>query len=148
MGRMHARKRGKSSSKRPLSKTSPRWCKYTPEEVEALIIKLAKEGNPPSIIGLILRDQYGIPLVKPIIGKTITEVLNENKLLPQIPEDLSNLIAKAQRMVTHLKRFKSDRANIHRLQLIESKIHRLAKYYKKIGRLPINWVPPYERLKV
>ncbi len=147
MGRMHARKRGKSSSKRPLSKTPPRWCKYTPEEVEALIIKLAKEGNPPSIIGLILRDQYGVPLVKPIIGKTITQVLSENKLLSPIPEDLSNLIAKAQRMVTHLKRFKSDRANIHRLQLIESKIHRLTKYYKKIGKLPDNWAPPYERLK-
>ncbi len=148
MARMHARKKGKSSSKRPLSKTPPRWCKYTPEEVEALVVKLAKEGNPPSMIGLILRDQYGIPLVKTIVGKTITQILKENNLLPQIPEDLSNLIAKAQRMIAHLKRFKSDKANVHRLQLVESKIHRLVKYYKKVGKLPMNWTLPYERLKV
>ncbi|RLI51247.1 30S ribosomal protein S15, partial [Candidatus Bathyarchaeota archaeon] len=60
-------RRGKSRSRRPLSKRPPAWCKYSPEEVEAYVIKLTKEENPPSKIGVILRDQYGIPLVKPIV---------------------------------------------------------------------------------
>ncbi|MEM3922582.1 MAG: 30S ribosomal protein S15, partial [Nitrososphaerota archaeon] len=35
MARMHARRRGKSGSKRPLSKAPPSWVKLTPEAVVA-----------------------------------------------------------------------------------------------------------------
>ena len=139
---MHARKRGKSGSKRPISKISPPWLKMTPEEVEGLVVKLAKEGNPPSMIGVILRDQYGIPLVKAVTGKTILQILRENNLAPPIPEDLANLLERVRRMKLHLKRFKSDRYNVHRLQLVESKVRRLAEYYKREGVLPPNWEPP------
>ena len=141
MARMHARKRGKSSSKRPISKIAPPWLKMTPEEVEGLVVKLAKEGNPPSMIGVILRDQYGVPLVKAITGKTVLQILREHNLAPTIPEDLANLLERARRMRLHLKRFKSDRYNVHRLQLVESKIRRLAEYYKREGVLPPNWEP-------
>ena len=139
---MHARKRGKSGSKRPSSKIPPPWLKMTPEEVEGLVVKLAKEGNPPSMIGVILRDQYGIPLVKAVTGKTILQILRENNLAPPIPEDLANLLERVRRMKLHLKRFKSDRYNVHRLQRVESKVRRLAEYYKREGVLPPNWEPP------
>ena len=139
---MHARKRGKSGSKRPISKIPPPWLKMTPEEVEGLVVKLAKEGNPTSMIGVILRDQYGIPLVKAVTGKTILQILRENNLAPPIPEDLANLLERVRRMKLHLKRFKSDRYNVHRLQLVESKVRRLAEYYKREGVLPPNWEPP------
>jgi len=76
---MPKKQQGKSHSIRPVSKRPPSWCKYQPEEVEALVIKLAKEGHPPSRIGTILRDQYAIPLVKSITGKTITQTLKERK---------------------------------------------------------------------
>jgi len=136
MARMHARKRGKSRSDRPLSKEPPEWVKMTPEEVEALVVRLAKEGTPPSKIGVILRDLYGVPLVKQITGKSISEILEENKLLPEIPEDLANLIERARRMQLHLSTHRSDRYNRKRLQLVEAKIHRLVKYYSRIGRIP------------
>jgi SSU ribosomal protein S15P len=41
----------------------PTWIQYTPDEVEQLAVELARRGFLPSQIGLILRDQYGIPLV-------------------------------------------------------------------------------------
>lgn len=141
MARMHARRRGKSGSKRPLSKAPPSWIKLTPEEVEALIVKYAKEGYSPSMIGIILRDQHGVPLVKQVTGKTIKQILKENNLMPQIPEDLENLLRKARRMRVHLSKHKGDKYNRHRLQLVEAKIHRLVKYYKRIGELPPSWEP-------
>jgi len=141
MARMHARKRGKSGSKRPISKAPPSWVKLTPDEVEALVVKYAKEGYPPSMIGIILRDQHGVPLVKQITGKSITQILKENNLLPEIPEDLANLLERARRMHVHLSKNKSDRYNRHRLQLVEAKIHRLVKYYKRKGVLPPDWQP-------
>lgn len=94
---------------------------------------------PPSKIGIVLRDQYGIPLVKPIAGKSITEIIAENDLKPAVPKDLNNLLTKANKMTRHLSRNKSDATNKHSLELIVSKIRRLAKYYKNIHSLPENW---------
>ena len=45
MARMHSRKKGKSSSKKPIKKTLPVWLRYKPNEVELLIAKLSKEGK-------------------------------------------------------------------------------------------------------
>ncbi|MEM2960328.1 MAG: 30S ribosomal protein S15, partial [Candidatus Bathyarchaeia archaeon] len=104
-----------------------------------LIVKLAREGNPPSRIGMILRDQYGIPLVKPIVGKGIVEILKENGLAPRIPEDLENLLKKAVRVAAHLQKNNKDKRNKRALQYIESRIHRLSEYYKERGVLPPNW---------
>src|SRR5439155_1675314 len=58
MARMYSGKRGSSGSTRPVSRRPPAWFKYEPEEVEDLVLKLSKEGNPPSIMCQILRDRY------------------------------------------------------------------------------------------
>ena len=136
---MPKKQQGKSHSIRPVSKRPPSWCKYQPEEVEALVIKLAKEGHPPSRIGTILRDQYAIPLVKPITGKTITQTLKETELAPAIPEDLGNLLKKAARLVAHLEKNNKDLHNKRALQLVEAKIYKLARQYKRESVLPQNW---------
>lgn len=136
---MPKQEKGESHSIRPVSKRPPSWCKYEPEEVEALIIKLAREGHSASRIGTILRDQHGIPLVKPITGRSITHVLAEANMAPSMPEDLEMLIKKASRLSTHLERNKMDLANKRSLQVIESKIHKLSKYYKREGVLPSDW---------
>jgi small subunit ribosomal protein S15 len=136
---MPKQEKGKSHSTRPVSKRPPSWCKYQPEEVEALVIKLAREGHPPSRIGTILRDQYAIPLVKPLTGKTITQILREAGLAPSIPEDLENLLKKAARLSAHLEKHRKDVHNKRALQLVEAKIHRLAEYYKQEGVLPSDW---------
>jgi small subunit ribosomal protein S15 len=131
--------KGKSHQTRPISKRPPSWCKYQPEEVEALVVKLGKEGQTASRIGTILRDQYAIPLVKPIIGKTITRILKEAELSPEIPEDLAILLKKAESLTVHLEKNKGDIHNKRSLQIIEAKIHRLSRYYKNEGVLPSSW---------
>jgi small subunit ribosomal protein S15 len=107
--------------------------------VEALVIKLAKEGHSPSKIGIILRDQYGIPLVKPIMGKTITQIMKEAGIAPSLPEDLENLLKKAHRLYVHLEKNKKDLSNKRALQLVEAKIYKLSRYYKREGILPLDW---------
>lgn len=132
-------RKGKSRSRRPLSKRPPTWCKYSPEEVEAFVIKLAKEENQPSKIGVILRDQYGIPLVKPIVGKSIKEIIIDGGVEIPVPEDLNNLLQKASTLSRHLNKNRADVLNRRSLQLIVSRIRRLAKYYRRRGILPKDW---------
>jgi len=109
------------------------------KKVEKLIIKYAKEDLTSSQIGIKLRDQYSIPLVKPIIKKTISQVLEENDLGPEIPEDLNNIVIKAVGLQKHLKSNRGDRRNVRSLELIEAKVHRLSVFYKKNGKIPKNW---------
>jgi small subunit ribosomal protein S15 len=122
-----------------VSKRPPSWCKYEAEEVEALVIKLAREGNPPSRIGTILRDQHGIPLTKSLTGKTVSGILAEADMAPSVPEDLEMLLKKASRLSTHLERNKMDLINKRALQIMEAKIHKLSKYYRREGVLPSDW---------
>jgi small subunit ribosomal protein S15 len=136
---MPKQEKGKSHSIRPVSRRPPSWCKYQPEEVESFIIKLAKEGHSLSSIGTILRDQYAIPLVKPIVGKSITDVLEGAGLAPSMPEDLSNLMKKAQGLAVHMDKNKKDLHNKRNMQIIEARIHKLSRYYKREGVLAKNW---------
>jgi len=136
---MPKQEKGKSHSIRPVSRRPPSWCRYEPEEVEAFIIKLAKEGHSLSSIGTILRDQYAIPLTKPITGKSITEILRQGGLAPSMPEDLTNLMKKAQSLAVHMEKNKKDLHNKRSMQVIEARIHKLSRYYKRRGVLPRNW---------
>ena len=139
MGRLHTHNHGKSHSIRPIDPKKPEWVKQTNEEIEALIIKYAKEGMTTSQIGLKLRDQHAIPLVKPIINKGIKEVLIENKLNSEIPEDLNNIVMKAVNLQKHLKENRSDNRNTRALELVEAKVHRLSTHYKKTGEIDQKW---------
>ena len=136
---MPKKERGKSKSTRPVTKRPPAWCKYTSDEVEAIIVKKAKEGQKLSMIGTTLRDQHGIPLVKSITGKRIGQILKESKLGPSIPETIDDLLEKAIRLKKHLEKNKTDFVNKRSLILIEAKIHSLSRYYKKKGLLPKEW---------
>jgi small subunit ribosomal protein S15 len=139
MARIHAHTRGKSHSLRPASKNTPSWQVGNQGEISSLIIQLSKEGLTPSDIGIQLRDQYAIPLLKPILGKSVTDVLNENNIKRDMPEDLNQLVQKALGLQNHLRLHNSDHRNIRSLELIEAKIHRLSKYYKRIGKLHKSW---------
>lgn len=139
MARMHSRKKGKSGSNKPAKKTIPAWVKYSPKEVELLVVKYAKEGKTPSQIGIYLRDEYGIPDIKTITGKSVTKILEEKNLLGELPEDIMALIRKAVLIRKHLEENHKDMPAKRGLQLTESKILRLAKYYKRTKRLPADW---------
>ena len=139
MGRMHTHRHGKSHSIRPATLRAPSWITQSPKDIEELVIKYSKDGLTPSQIGNKLRDQHSIPLIKPITKKTIGEILSENKLQAEMPEDLENIVKKAVGLQKHLKANKGDSRNVRSLELIEAKVHRLSVYYKKIDRIPKNW---------
>lgn len=60
-------------------------------------------------------------------------------LAPEIPEDLYHLIKKAVAIRKHLERNRKDKDSKFRLILVESRIHRLARYYKRTKKLPPVW---------
>jgi len=140
MARMHARRKGKSGSTRMLGrKKHPDWSSLKPREIEAHVIDLSKDGKSTSEIGIILRDQFAVPDVKVATGKKIFRILEENKIQSEIPEDLKNLISSALQMREHIEIHKKDLSNKRNLNLTESKIRRLAKYYKSTCKLPKEW---------
>ncbi len=139
LARLYTSKRGRSGSTRPVSKKPPSWFKYAPEEVEALIAKLTREGNSPSLIGAILRDRHGVPLVKPVTGKSVTQLARASGQSPKVPEDLDYLFRRAGGLRKHLEKNRKDYQNKRALATVESKIHRLVKYYKAQGKLQPDW---------
>lgn len=139
MGRLHTHRHGKSHTIRPSILHVPSWITLSPKEIEELIVKYSKEGLTPSQIGLKLRDQHSIPLVKPITKKSVGEILKENDLQAEMPEDLDNIVRKAVGLQKHLKTNKGDNRNVRSLELIEAKVHRLSVYYKRIDRIPKTW---------
>ncbi|RYP24790.1 hypothetical protein DL765_000336 [Monosporascus sp. GIB2] len=160
MGRLHSKGKGISDSAIPYSRTPPAWLKTTPAQVEEQICRLARKGATPSQIGVILRDSHGIAQVRIVTGNKILRILKANGLAPELPEDLYMLIKKvsenleskrfaAPGMLTkiskavsvrkHLERNRNDKDAKFRLILIESRIHRLARYYKTVGVLPPTW---------
>lgn len=139
MAKMHSRGRGRSGSNKPLQKRTPSWPQMKPKELELLIVKLAKEGNSASRIGLMLRDSYGVPDARSVIGKRISALLTEKNLTPKLPDDLIACIKKSVMLRKHLELNKQDESAKRGLLLTDSKVKRLAKYYRRIKRLPVTW---------
>ncbi|WP_214020576.1 30S ribosomal protein S15 [Methanoculleus sp.] len=139
MARMYARRRGTSGSVRPYRKEAPEWSNTDTAEIEKIIVELRKDGMSASQIGLALRDRYAVPDVKLATGKRVNEILREKGLESEIPEDLRNLMQKALGIRKHLAENKKDVHNTRQLQIAESKVRRLVKYYVRSGRMPKGW---------
>ena len=145
---MHARKKGKSGSKKPVEKTTPTWVNLKPKEVEKLVAKYFKEGKKPSQIGMVMRDEHGIPDVKTMTGKSITKILEDQGQKQELPEDLMALLRRAVKIKEHLEENHKDETSKRGLDLTESKIRRLAKYYKGEGKIPKDWKYDTSKLKL
>ena len=139
MGRMHSNGKGMSRRCLPYRTSPPSWVKISASDLVEQITKLAKKGHTPSQIGVMLRDYCGDPQVKGVTGSKILRILKKNGLAPEIPEDLYFLIKKAVSVRKHLEKNRSDTDSKFRLILIESRIHRLARYYRKVKTLPPTW---------
>lgn len=139
MARLHAKRKGKSGSTRPFLKTSPEWVPMEKVEIEETILRLHQEGLSTAAIGIRLRDAYGVPSVRLATGKSLTQILKEKNVKFATPEDLESLIKRAASLQSHFQEHKKDISNRRGLQLIESKIRRLSKYYKEEGVLPLDW---------
>lgn len=160
MARMYARRRGKSGSNRPFNfsqraaaQVAPEWAGLglTAEEVETRVVDLYNQGRSTSEIGITLRDSHGVPSVVVRTGKKITKILKERGVVPgtgtgsgsgsgsELPEDLQNLMRKALKIRRHLEENRKDLHNKRALQLVESKIRRLTKYYTRKKVMPAEW---------
>lgn len=148
MARMHARTKGKSGSTHPLREKHPEWSSLNPREIEGRIMELGKAEKTTSEIGMILRDQYAVPDVKIATGKTITQILEQNKITQELPEDLQNLIKTALKLKKHIDQNKKDLKSKRNLSLTESKIRRLMKYYHREQRLPEGWKYSLDQAKL
>jgi small subunit ribosomal protein S15 len=148
MARMHSGARGKSRSTKPSNPVKPAWLTQSTKETELLVVKYAKEGKSPSQIGILLRDEYGIPSIKLVTGKSVAQILKEKELLADIPEDVMALIKKVVLIKKHQDENKKDMTAIRGLRLAESKINRLVRYYKSTGRLAADWSYDPDRIKL
>ncbi|MFW9940527.1 MAG: 30S ribosomal protein S15 [Candidatus Thorarchaeota archaeon] len=131
MARMHSRKKGKSGSTRPARLERPPWVELSPDEVENEVVKLARRGHSKSMIGTIMRDSRGVPLVKIVAGKKVSQILESHNIKDPLPEDLANLVRKSLNIRNHLENNHRDLESKKGLNRTESKIYRLIKYYKK-----------------
>ena len=139
MAKLHSRKKGRSSSRRPKTNAISQSIVIPKEQIVEIILKMVKEGVPEAKIGLMLRDKYAVPSIRAAFGMTLKAFLKKENALPEYPDDLLNLIKKAVRVRNHLKISKKDTHNKIKLLHVESKIHRLVKYYVRSGRLPSDW---------
>ena len=108
--------------------------KYEKEEILKIIEKLDKQGLNQSVIGMRLRDQYGIANLKEY-GIKISSTVKKR----EIPEDMHSLLVKAVNLHLHMANNKKDSTSKHGLEKTESQIRRLAKYYIRKGVLPKGW---------
>ena len=139
IARMHSRTKGKAGSTKPYLTEAPDWVSMSAKEVEELVVSLYKQGESQAKIGLMLRDQHGVPSIKLVTGKKINDILKDNEVASKYPEDLISLIRRAMQLRNHLTENKKDLSGKAGLQRIESKIYRIAAYYRKTGVLPKDW---------
>jgi small subunit ribosomal protein S15 len=147
---MHSRRRGSSGSDRPTADEPPEWSDVDEDAIEERVVELAEEGHDPSQIGLKLRDEgvqgTPVPDVKLATGKKVTEILEENEITPDFPEDLRNLMERAVRLRDHMDEHPGDAQNKRALQNTESKIRRLVDYYRG-DKLDAEFTYEYDEAK-
>ena len=80
--------------------------------------------------------------------KEAKQILAENEITPQYPEDMMSLMRRALRLINHLESNRKDRHNSRQLELTESKIRRLARYYKGRGLIETEWAYKRDQLRL
>ena len=139
MSRIHSGRKGRSGSHRPYPLAKPAWVTISREEVVEEAVKLSRGGVPSAQVGRMLRDSYGVPSVRAVTGKRLTPLLKEQGITTDLPEDLQALLKRVVHLQRHLEVHPKDLANRRGLALIESRIRRLAHYYRQRRLLPPTW---------
>lgn len=98
--------------------------KLNNKEIEKLIVDLAKQGNSSEKIGLILRDQHGIPKAKKI-GIRIGEVMARNGFSKN--NDKKNVIAKIENLNRHFKLNNHDYTAQRKSVMYSSRLKKMEK---------------------
>jgi len=139
MSRIHSGHKGRAGSHRPYPLTKPEWVTITQEELVTQAVQLSKTGLLAAQVGMTLRDGYGVPSARAVTGKRLGTLLRENGVTPEIPDDLQALLKRVVHMQRHLETHPKDLSNRRGLSLMESRIRRLARYYRQRKRIPETW---------
>jgi small subunit ribosomal protein S15 len=139
MSRIHSGHKGRAGSHRPYPLTKPEWVTTTPEELVTQAVQLSKTGLSSAQVGLHLRDGYGVPSARAVTGKRLGALLRDSGISPEIPDDLQALLKRVVHLQRHLETHPKDLSNQRGLSLMESRIRRLARYYRQRKRIPETW---------
>jgi len=139
VSRIHSGRKGRAGSHRPYPLTRPEWVSITSEEVVTQAVQLSKGGRSAAQVGLALRDGLGVPTARAVTGKRLGTLLREAGVTPEVPDDLQALLKRVVHLQRHLASHPNDLANRRGLTLMESRIRRLARYYRQHRRLPESW---------
>jgi small subunit ribosomal protein S15 len=139
MSRIHSGRKGRSGSHRPYPLAKPDWVNVTSEEIVTQAVQLSKAGRSAAQVGQTLRDSMGVPSVRAVTGKRLELLLADSGVKAEIPDDLQALLKRVVHLQRHLETHPKDLANRRGLSLMESRIRRLARYYRQRRRIPENW---------
>lgn len=145
MARLHSKKKGKSARKRAKRSEKAEFVEVSEDEIKEVVRNLYQQGTSVAQIGIVLRDEYGVPDFHAQVGVKLMEYLRSENIYKSFPEDLLNLFRRVVTMNEHLKGNKKDIHNQVKLTHVQSKIRRLLKYYKKSGKVPKDWNYSVER---
>ncbi len=84
---------------------NPVWVTMKSAELEKIVVELAKQGETPAKIGIILRDKHGVPKAK-LLGKRISQIMKENEIKFKTEKD--SLKEKMQKLEQHKAKHKHD----------------------------------------
>ena len=108
-----------------LNKEKPAWLKTSQEEMEKIVVNLAKQGLTAEKIGLVLRDTYGIPTTR-VYGKRLTQILKEQGI--KAKADLENTEEKVEKLKKHLEKNKQDKKSKYALIKKSATAIKIRKY--------------------
>ena len=139
VSRIHSGRKGRAGSHKPYPLRAPEFSTLDKNEVIEEATRLAKTGVSAAHVGTILRDSHGVPSVRAITGQRLVPLLASHGVKPDLPDDLQALLKRVVHLQRHLEVHKKDLANQRGLSLMESRIRRLALYYKRHKLLPEDW---------
>ncbi|HTT44413.1 MAG TPA: 30S ribosomal protein S15 [Thermoplasmata archaeon] len=139
MSRIHSGHKGRAGSHRPYPLTKPAWVTVTEEELVAQAVQQSKAGISAAQVGMNLRDGFGVPSARAVTGKRLGVLLKEAGVPSEIPDDLQALLKRVVHLQRHLESHPKDLSNRRGLTLMESRIRRLARYYRQRKRIPESW---------
>jgi small subunit ribosomal protein S15 len=126
MATLYGHGKGRARSHPPKAE-KPYWVTLNSAEIEALVVKLSKEGYSTAKIGVALRDNYGIPNVQVITGKKVEKILIANGIAVE-KQDMQALMLKEKKLQKHFEKNKKDYTAKRGLQLTKAKVKRLKDY--------------------
>lgn len=94
------------------------------KEVEKIIVDLAKQGNSSERIGLILRDQHGIPKAR-TLGIKVGSIMEKNGFAKN--NDKKNIVAKIENLGKHFKKNKHDYTAQRKAVMYASRVKKMEK---------------------